>query len=180
MWQILWPWLWLAAGSEARFRTGKASDSERLAELHRSGFAIGWSALEIERMLLDRDHACDVLVSPTLFGPIVTGFAISRIVLDEAELLSIAIDPELRGKGQAAPLLRRHLAHLARSGARALFLEVAEDNPPAIRLYEGLGFRPMGRRRGYYPATGGGTGRVDARTYRRDLDDFDPTPRAYA
>jgi ribosomal-protein-alanine N-acetyltransferase len=47
-------------------------------------------------------------------------------------------------------LLNLHLRRLAGLGARAVFLEVEEDNTPARRLYQRSGFREVGRRPGYY------------------------------
>lgn len=154
-------------------------DCSRMAAIHAEGFAVGWDRSEIEQMLLE-GHVADVLVSRALFGEIVTGFAISRVVLDEAELLTIALDPEVRGQRLAAPLLRRQAERLRRAGAASLFLEVAADNTPALALYRGLGFAEIGRRKGYYPAVSGpALPRRDALTMRCDISHLDPTPRAY-
>jgi [ribosomal protein S18]-alanine N-acetyltransferase len=150
-------------------------DARRMAELHAEGFAIGWDAAEFEQLLLEKAVA-DVLVSQALVGHVVTGFAISRVVLDEAELLSIALDREVRGLGLSAALLERHMAQLAQAGAQSVFLEVAADNMPALALYRGAGFAEIGRRRGYYPGEAGHP-RRDALTMRADLSRFDPTPR---
>ena len=65
---------------------------------------------------------------------------------DEAELLNLAVDPALRRKGVALALLHE----LARQTQGDMFLEVAEDNLPARRLYLKHGFIEAGVRRGYY------------------------------
>lgn len=175
MWSWFWPWTWWMGGLSTTIRPALMSDSWRMAEIHATGFAHGWDRLEMERMLLDR-HVADVQVSQGLFGEIVTGFAISRVVSGEAELLTIALDPETRGRGLARPLLAEHAQSVRRAGAEVLFLEVAEDNAPALALYRGLGFREMGRRKAYYPAEAGGK-RRDALTMQADLSGLDPTPR---
>jgi ribosomal-protein-alanine N-acetyltransferase len=147
-----------------------------MAEIHAAGFAIGWNRADLEGMMLSGDVA-DVQVSRAWIGDIVTGFAVSRIGGGEAELLSIALDPETRGKGQARALLEFHLQNVRRAGANTLFLEVSEDNDPALHLYRRLGFEAMGRRKGYYGAKCGR--RTDAITMRRDLSALDPTPRYF-
>lgn len=170
-----WPWTWWMGGLMTVTRPGLPSDCDRLAEIHATGFAHAWDRLEMERMLLDR-HVIDVQVSRALIGEIVTGFAISRIVAGEAELLTIALDPETRGRGLARILLMEHAQSVRRAGGETLFLEVAEDNAPALALYRGMGFQEIGRRKGYYPAAPGEK-RRDALTMRADLSGFDPTPR---
>ena len=100
-------------------------------------------------------------------GRTLAGFILSRLAGDEAEILSVAVASARRGRGIARALLNLHLRRLAGLGARAVFLEVDEDNTPARRLYQRAGFREVGRRPGYYrqgrdkPAT--------ALVLRRDL-----------
>lgn len=93
------------------------------------------------------------------------GFALVRITLDEAELLSIAVRPKAQGKGAGAALLAELLARLQGAGVRQLFLEVAEDNAAARALYASAGFGEVGRRRGYYARAEGPA--IDALVLRR-------------
>lgn len=83
------------------------------------------------------------------------GFAVFSTVLDEAELLQIAIAPEEQGRGLAAMLLSGAIETLQQAGAIRFMLEVRASNGAAIRLYEKLAFSEDGRRKGYYPALGG-------------------------
>ena len=78
-----------------------------------------------------------------------TGFAVSRSVAEESELLTLAVDPTYRRRGTGRALVDAWLDHAGRTAARA-FLEVAADNTAALRLYEAAGFTEMARRRGYY------------------------------
>ncbi|MGO4524452.1 GNAT family N-acetyltransferase [Microvirga sp. 2MCAF35] len=94
-------------------------------------------------------------------------FALSRIVLDEAEIITVAVAPEARGKGHARPLLAHHLDALSRRGVARVHLEVEEGNAPAIALYRRAGFRDVGRREGYYPKADGT--KVAALTMALDL-----------
>ena len=100
-------------------------------------------------------------------GRQVIGFAVSRMAADEAEILSIAIDENQRGRGLSRSLLMTHLGHLAGRGVRTIFLEVEENNRPARRLYEWAGFGVVGRRERYYQQPGGE--QLNALLMRRDL-----------
>ncbi|NCO20662.1 MAG: GNAT family N-acetyltransferase [Rhodobacterales bacterium] len=87
-------------------------------------------------------------------------FALGRVTLDEAELLTLATHPDHRRLG----LARAHLAafhhRAAACGAARAFLEVAADNAPARALYDAAGYTTAGTRRGYY--TGANGAAVDA------------------
>ena len=86
-----------------------------------------------------------------LTGARLAGFIMSRLVEDEAEILSVAVARRQRGRGLARRLLNLHLRRLAGLGARTVFLEVDEHNAPALRLYQRAGFREVSRRPNYYP-----------------------------
>lgn len=94
------------------------------------------------------------------------GFALSRRVLDEAELLLLATTPHLRRRGVAGALLRAVIADAGMQGATSIHLEVRSDND-AIKLYSSEGFMIAGRRRDYYRGQAGQT--YDALTYRRTI-----------
>ena len=84
------------------------------------------------------------------------GFALGRIIADEAELLTVAVRPAARRRGIAARCLDAFERDAAARGATRAFLEVAATNVPARALYVGAGFAEDGRRRGYYDLPGGG------------------------
>lgn len=115
----------------------------QLADLHKRCFKTPrpWTVEEFSVFLKDPN---------TLFVCESTGFALGRVIVDEAELLTIAVAPEQRRKGIA----RRMLLNLEQAakgrGAATCFLEVAASNAPAIALYHAAGYREAGRRRGYY------------------------------
>jgi len=98
-------------------------------------------------------------------GNRLVGFLIFNQVLDEAELLNIAVKSSFQGEGLGACLLDYCLAEIS-SSAVNLFLEVRVSNFPAIALYEGRGFRHVGERRAYYH---GESGREDALIMRCEL-----------
>ena len=92
------------------------------------------------------------------------GFALSRGVLDEEELLLIAVDPVCRGRGIGTALLQRYIEAAEARGKTRLFLEMRDGNP-AASLYRRAGFEPIGRRRNYY--RNAAKGPLDAITYAR-------------
>jgi ribosomal-protein-alanine N-acetyltransferase len=134
-------------------------DAASLAALHAAAFSRGWSETELEQLLIDRSVVTDRATS----GKRNVGFIVSRRAADEAEILSVAVAPRWQGRGLARRLLDLHLRRLVGLGARAVFLEVEEENTPARRLYARAGFREVGRRPGYY------AGGKAALVLRRDL-----------
>ena len=118
--------------------------AEEMARLHAAAFAPerGWSAEEIAALLAHPLVTAHVAAA---------GFALTRTVADESELLTLAVAPEARRQGVGRALVARWLGGLG--GARA-FLEVAADNAGAIALYEAAGFEVSGIRRGYYRRPG--------------------------
>ncbi|TCB37580.1 ribosomal-protein-alanine N-acetyltransferase [Acinetobacter sp. ANC 4910] len=85
----------------------------------------------------------------------VVGFCILQPVLDEANLLLMAIDPNQQGKGLGYRLLDESIALLKNQPVQ-IFLEVRESNQAAIALYEKSGFHQIDLRKNYYPSPNGG------------------------
>jgi ribosomal-protein-alanine N-acetyltransferase len=136
-------------------------DARALAALHAASFHRGWSEDEFERLLSDRH----IVAHRATAGAALAGFILSRLVSDEAEILSIAVASARQGRGLARQLLDTNLRRLAALGARSVFLEVGEANVSARRLYRRAGFQEVGRRQAYYAAGHGGAALV----LRRDL-----------
>ena len=82
------------------------------------------------------------------------GFALVRSVLDECELLLLAVHPSWRGRGIGKELLIDSLKTARRRGIRSMNLEVRSSNT-AIKLYEKTGFEYVHRRPGYYRGSDG-------------------------
>ncbi|WP_424628670.1 ribosomal protein S18-alanine N-acetyltransferase [Bradyrhizobium sp. SYSU BS000235] len=138
-------------------------DAPRLSQLHRASFHRGWGADEFEQILIERNALAHRLRQ----GRTVIGFIVSRIAADEAEILSVAIASNQRGRGYSRDLLRTHLGHLAGQGLKKVFLEVEENNRAARALYERAGFRVVGRRERYYKDASGE--QLNAVVMQRDL-----------
>lgn len=121
---------------------------EALADLHARCFTTPrpWSAAEFADFLGSR--FCFLLTEPA-------GFLLGRVIADEAELLTVAVDPAARRQGMGARLLTGFAATASARGATTAFLEVAAGNTPAQALYRQAGWVETGRRRGYYHAPDG-------------------------
>jgi [ribosomal protein S18]-alanine N-acetyltransferase len=150
-------------GGPAVIEPASLRDAARLAQLHGASFHRGWGEAEFEGMLTEHN----TLVHRLRIGRKIIGFAVSRMAADEAEILSIAVAPDHRGRGLSRELLLTHLGHLAGRGIRTVFLEVEENNQPARRLYARAGFAIAGRRERYYREANGQ--QLNALLMRRDL-----------
>ena len=80
----------------------------------------------------------------------VLGYVGSQTVLDETDMMNIAVQPECRRRGIAAALIGELVNQLRERGSHILRLEVRESNVPAIALYESMGFTQLGLRKNYY------------------------------
>ena len=87
-------------------------------------------------------------------GAELLGFALYRTVLDDAELLLLAVSPAAQGNGIGRKLLSQFVDDAKKKGASKIHLEVRDGNR-AIRIYEAAGFAPAGRRRNYYRGADG-------------------------
>jgi [ribosomal protein S18]-alanine N-acetyltransferase len=154
----------LFARGEPALSEADARDAATIAALHAASFRRGWSEQEVEGLLIDRH----VIAHRAMTGSKLAGFIMSRLVEDEAEILSVAVARSQQGRGLARTLLNLHLRRLAGLGARAVFLEVDEHNKPALRLYDKAGFHEVSRRANYYASAGGKP--AAALVLRRDMD----------
>ena len=94
------------------------------------------------------------------------GFAMVRAILDEAELLLLAVRPAARRRGVAKALLRSVFAEARARGVASVHLEVRAGND-AVALYRLAGFEKIGERRDYYRGRNGKL--FDAQTFRLSL-----------
>ncbi|WP_430461351.1 ribosomal protein S18-alanine N-acetyltransferase [Thalassolituus sp. LLYu03] len=98
----------------------------------------------------------------------VVAYAVITLIAGEAELLMIAVNPRLQGKGYGRTLMDFLQQHLLDNHATQWFLDVRESNHKAIALYESLGFCQAGCRPNYYPTE---QGSEDALLYCLDLSE---------
>lgn len=156
--------LWMAPAG-LHIEPARPDDAAAIARIHAGAFFMGWPQSEFAAYASDQETtpifvACDAKRR-------IAGFAVFRVGGDEAELLSIAVDPKWRGKGVGVALLQAAIADFTYSPVRRLFLEVDEANVPALRLYRRFGFAEVGKRPAYYRLKSGAT--ATALVMRADL-----------
>lgn len=133
---------------------------QALARIHAACFTTPRPWTEAELAGFVADPACDLIARDA-------GFALIRCVADEAELLTLAVDPGQRRRGLGKAILSLAIQRARTRGAVQFFLEVAADNAPAIALYEGTDFSRSGLRPNYYRRPDGH--RIDAVVMALDL-----------
>lgn len=148
-------------------------DLEIVASLHAGSFEDAWTVGAMAEILAMPGAFGLIAEIGAESGPEPAGFVLVRRVAEECEILSLGVRPQHRRGGIARALVRRASDLAARGGAGRIFLEVAEDNSPALGLYRDLGFAEVGRRPGYYrrrvSGQGAGAGAVAALVMRRSL-----------
>jgi ribosomal-protein-alanine acetyltransferase len=149
----------------------RAPDINALSAIHKACFYRGWEAGAIAEMLEggavafvaypppERGRIKEGVifyaesvdpVPPPSRGRGIIGFGIVRIVADEAEIRTIAVEERSRRKGAGRAIARAMLAFAGAQAARQVFLEVRKSNAAAIALYESLGFKQLSLRKEYY------------------------------
>ena len=124
-----------------------------LANLHQKCFPHKpWSAEDFADL---KKSGCEIIASQN-------GFIVWRAVADEAELITIGVAPDARRTGIGAAMIGIMEGELKKSGVKSVFLEVAENNAPARKLYEQNGYAQIGVRPKYYDG-------IDAIMMKKDL-----------
>ena len=132
-------------------RQAKLYDVPAMVRIERDSFGSPWSAEEITK---DVTAGGNVYVAVAEYGGEKAGYGEIRNVAGEAQIYNIAIAPEFRREGIGEALLRHMIAKAEEDGCVLVTLEVRGGNDAAMALYHKLGFREVGRRKGYY-AKGG-------------------------
>ena len=117
-----------------------------IAALEQVCFSDPWSEQSVRSEL---DNPLSLWLA-ALDGETVAGYVGSQTVLDEADIMNVAVAPGYRRRGIARALLERLQSLLAAQGVHSLTLEVRVSNDAAIALYTSLGYVQVGRRPNYY------------------------------
>lgn len=128
-------------------REANVGDLPQIAELEKICFPMPWSAESILHDISDNDMAI-VLVAE--FDDRFAGYANIWCVAGEGQLNSIAVLPEMRGKGIATGLMETIIDDLRDKDYIEISLEVRASNTSAIAVYDRLGFERVGERDSYY------------------------------
>ncbi|MCO1333251.1 ribosomal protein S18-alanine N-acetyltransferase [Microbulbifer sp. OS29] len=135
--------------TDMRLRVASAKDSAALALLAENAHNHAWSESQYQQSF-SAGHYCWVMEQ----SKNIIACCVTSKLLDEAEILDIAVSPAWRRRGLAEALLENLIATLPAEIAR-LLLEVRVSNLAARSLYRKLGFSEDGMRKNYYPALDG-------------------------
>ena len=129
-------------------RRATVADLDDVTHLDAAVFGHGWPRGTWATVLARDDVTLLVASEPD--PEAVVGYACFQAVVDEAELLRVAVATTHRRRGWARALLRAGRSSLRRRGVETVHLEVRHNQAGAIALYHAEGFRVVGRRHGYY------------------------------
>ena len=150
----------------------QSEELDALAEIHAATFAAPWTAEALQELLAIPGTAALAAME----GGRPTGFILVRSLMDEAEILTLAVHPASQRRGVGAALIAAGATIAEETGAAMLWLEVAADNAAALALYRSAEFEETGRRKGYYRRADAEP--QDALIFRRVLNR--PAASAYA
>jgi len=129
-----------------KIRRMEEKDLEQVASIEAKNFSMPWSC-EAFRDSLRLSHTLYLVAEA---GDQIAGYCGCYWMLDEAEIVNVAVDSHWRGQGIGRKMLLE-LMHIGRElGVFTYMLEVRQSNVPAIRLYESLGFQYAGIRKNFY------------------------------
>jgi len=151
-----------------RIEAGTSDDLDSVMEVMESAFGArfgeAWTRSQCAGIL--PMAGVSLMLSRDGDGGAPVGFSLARSVMDESELLLLAVAPDHRRRGFGRALLHEFLDQARAGGVTRAHLEVRDGNP-AIEMYRGAGFTPIGRRRNYYRTSDGQ--QFDALTFALDL-----------
>lgn len=136
------------SGDLITFRNATTDDLISVAEIEKASFADPWSVREFDSVL-QLAHTIFLVAEAGNAGGI-AGYVVAMAVLDEAEILNVAVSPKHRRAGLGGALLDAALSELNRRGAESVYLEVRVSNTAARSLYASRGFVELSRRKDYY------------------------------
>jgi ribosomal-protein-alanine N-acetyltransferase len=131
------------------FDAAREEDLGALVALERRCYGHPWTAGHFLAALRSTSRAL-VVAARSARPPVVLGYCVFEVVLDELHVHNLAVDADQRGRGIGRALLALALRLGARRGARKALLEVRPSNWPALHLYRAMGFKGMAVRRDYY------------------------------
>lgn len=139
----------IAPDTRVQYRTLSEDYLPAIMEIEKEAYPEPWTVgMFREEMRSKRSFFYTAWVGESLIG--YSGF---WLVLDEGHVTSLTVRRDYRGYGYGREQLMHLLAVGEERGVRAFTLEVRESNDRARKLYESVGFRPVGLRKGYYSST---------------------------
>ncbi len=126
-------------------RDARLSDIEAVSEIEKSCFSMPWKKNDFEKALNEKQ-----LFKIVEVGNDIAGYFLALIVLDEAQVATIAVKEEFRNIGCGKKVLEASIFEAFIRGLSDMYLEVRESNEYAIKLYKNMGFETLGKRMDFY------------------------------
>ncbi len=132
------------------FRKMLPADADAVSEIEIKSFAMPWKR-DTFYEVVQRENT--VYIVGELDGKVIA-YAGAWLSFNEAEVMSVAVEENFRGRGIGTKLFAELIKICKERGATAITLEVRPSNTAAIKLYESFGLKSVGRRKGYYVDNG--------------------------
>lgn len=116
-----------------------------VASIEETSFSLPWSLESLELMLTEQASALVALEDGRVLG-----YVGMMCVLDEGQIINVAVHPDARRRGVGRTLMKAAQAYAKERGIVFLSLEVRESNIAARSLYSSLGWEEQGIRKGFY------------------------------
>jgi [ribosomal protein S18]-alanine N-acetyltransferase len=136
--------------SDIKFYKAKLDDLNAIVIIEKNIHLHPWS----KQQFIDALNAGDFIFSLKSQSNLIA-YAVLKPILDEIELLNIAVAKEYQGRGYGNVLLEKLIQKLSKQDYKKILLEVRESNARAISLYMNCHFKETGKRKGYYPCDDG-------------------------
>lgn len=125
-------------------------DIPQVVDIEKKSFPTPWSSFAFTCELLDNDFAWYLVLTTREDQAHILGYGGMWIIIDEAHITNIALEPSSRGRGWGRFLMEEMIKLAKEKGAQRMTLEVRVSNKQAQKLYKKLGFAEAGIRPGYY------------------------------
>lgn len=123
-------------------------DAEKIKQLENKFFSHPWSRKSLEDTLSSENSLCLTVIDKET--KVMAGYCIFIISFEDADLCRIAVSDKFRRRHIAEKMLKNAIKELKKRNVYRILLEVRKKNIPAISLYEKIGFKQIGIRKGYY------------------------------
>lgn len=130
-------------------RPATADDLAAVMEVEAKVHLAPWTRDHFEAEL-GKPYSQTLLLTDDETDSQILGYIVFWILMDETQILNVAVDLPYRGLGYAQKLVRQVIQLALKQGAKRVILEVRKSNTPAIQLYQKVGFAITQLRRGGY------------------------------